>query len=241
MLAVAVVVPLVRQNFNVASAAHTWPFALALIYWPWSDRTIDRRGIRYLLAAGGLLLILTAIIVPTSGGAQWSPRFFLAIAPVLGIAAAAIAWNSAVPASAAWMARVAIIAGILMQAFGFLHLRDAKERNARITDQVRRLPVDEPIVADAFWLPEVIATLAPERHILFAWSPAEVSQIGRLVVERGIRQLTVLSSFVETGYVAPRVLVEAPGCAMTRTGRVSVGERGLILHRYGCDPAGVVK
>ena len=241
MLATGVVVPLLRQDYNVASAAHTWPFALALIYWPWAARTIDTRAIRYLGAGGLLMLMLTVVIVPTSGGAQWSPRFLLAAAPVLGVAAAAIAWGPSLPASTAWMARLALIAGILMQASGLLYLRDAKDRNARITDQVRRLPADEPIVADAYWVPEVIATLAPDRRLLFAWSAAEVSELGRLVVDGGFRSLTVLSSTAETGYVAPRHLAEVPGCTLARVERVAVGERGLILHRYACAPDGVVK
>jgi len=128
-----------------------------------------------------------------------------------------------------------------MQASGFLYFREAKNRNARITDQVRRQPADEPIVADAYWVPEVIATLAPDRRILFAWSAAGVSELGRIAVDRGFRQLTVLSSTAETGYVAPRILVDAPGCTLTRSGRVAVGERGLILHRYACDSIGVLK
>ena len=241
MLAAGVVVPLARTGYNVASAAHTWPFALALIYWPWTARTIDTRAIHYLVAGGLLILMLTVVIVPTSGGAQWSPRFLLAAAPVLGVAAAVIAWGPSVPATAAWMARLAVVAGILMQASGFLYFREAKNRNARITDQVRRQPADEPIVADAYWVPEVIATLAPDRRILFAWSAAEMSELGRIAVDRGFRQLTVLSSTAETGYVAPRILVDAPGCTLTRSGRVAVGERGLILHRYACDSIGVLK
>ena len=84
------------------------------------------------------------------------------------------------------------------------------------------------------WLPEVIATLAPDRRILFAWSAAGVSELGRIAVDRGFRQLTVLSSTAETGYVAPRP-GGSPGLHPHAHGTGGVGERGLILHRYACD------
>jgi len=242
LLCISVVIPLARQDYNVASAAHTWPFVVALLYWPWARTALNESAGRFLMLAGALFLLLAALIVPTSGGAQWSPRFLLAVAPLLGVVAGAIAWQRTTIVIAL-MASAAIIAAVLMQGAGILYLRDAKARNARITDQLRALvPPDEPIIADAYWVPEVAATLAPDRRLLFAWSPADVEQIAGLAARSGFRNVAVVTSIGETGYAAPRTFdASIAGCVFTRTVRLAVGERGLIVHRYACTVGGVLR
>ena len=75
--------------YPMTSAAHTWPFALALLYVPWITRDDNRRMARFLVVGGLLMIAIITLIVPMDGGGQWSPRFYLAAAPLLAVVTAA--------------------------------------------------------------------------------------------------------------------------------------------------------
>jgi hypothetical protein len=185
----------------------------------------------------------TLAIVPSAGGAQWSPRYLFPAAPLLAILASIPARGSEERGTVPWVwaARAVLLGAVIVQGLGLSFLAEAKGRNARTTDQLRTLlPEAEPVITDVPWLPEVTATLAAERRILFAWSPADVERIAAAAAAAGYRNVAVIASVSETGYIAPRVF-DVPGCAFTRTARLAIGERGLIVHRYACSTQAVVK
>jgi hypothetical protein len=254
VLAITVVLPLVdlargvrpHDAYRVTSAAHTWPFALVLFYWPWIGTEAQRPMARYLIASALLIFIGTALLVPSSGGAQWSPRFLLAVAPLLAVVAAAAAGPDIDPAArrAAGvtgimrMVSAILLASFVMQASGVFWLQRAKARNARLTERVgNRTAPGDVLITDLFWFPEVTATLAPSRRMLFSWSAADVPAMAEMAVQHGFRRFAVVTSTPLTGYEAPAVL-EVPGapCRFRRGQRINLDELGLVLNRYGCDP-----
>jgi hypothetical protein len=254
VLAITVILPLVRlargirphDAYRVTSAAHTWPFVLALFYWPWIASEAQRPMARYLMASAALIFIGTAVLVPTSGGAQWSPRFLLAVAPLLAVVAAAAARPNLDPAARRaagvtgimWMTSAILIASFVMQASGVFWLQRAKTRNARLTDRVgNRTAPGDVLITDLFWFPEVTATLAPSRRMLFSWSAADVPAMAGMAVQHGLRRFGVVTSTPLTGYEAPAAL-EVPGapCRFARGQRIPLDELGLILNRYACEP-----
>ena len=245
MLIVGVAAPIWRlahgirphDAYRVTSVAHTWPFALALLYWPWTRADDGGAMARYLLAAALLLFAGAALVIPTSGGSQWSPRFLLAVAPLLAVVAAAIAVAPTRGRPAiAWMARAVIVGSILMQVTGVLYVQRTKARHARITHALaERTTANEVVVSDVFWVPQIAATLAPERRVLFAWTPADVASIAALAAAHGMDRLALVTAPESTGYDPPDMLPEVGSCRFTRRERVSLGELGLMLHRYACD------
>lgn len=247
LLVVGVALPLWRlahgirphEAYRVTSAAHTWPFAIALLYWPWirDDRT--RAIARYLMIGALLLLIGAALVIPTSGGSQWSPRFLIAVGPLLAVVAAAVASPSARRTPAiSWMARVVIAASIVMQVTGVLYVQRTKARHARITHALAdRTSPDEVIISGLFWVPQIAATLAPERRLLFAWSPADVASNAALAANNGLSSVAVVTLSELTGHDAPETLPASNGsCLFRRRERASLGELGLMLNRYVCEP-----
>jgi hypothetical protein len=227
----------------------TWPFLFALVLLPWVAPEDARRPVVRFLALGGLLLVAgTLAIVPSPGGAQWSPRYLFVAAPVLAALASAPAWrasgSSARSAIIVGLSRGILLCSLGMQIVGVSYLTIAKARYARITNRLAALAgADGVVITDVPWFPEVTATLLPTHRILLAWSPAEVQEIAALAAARGFRDIAVVASVAETHYVAPGALdASAAGCVFTRIARLSFGERGLILHRYACRPAlGVLK
>jgi hypothetical protein len=255
-LAIAVVLPLWRlvhgvrphDAYRVTSAAHTWPFVLAILYWPWVATESQRPMARYLIASALLLLAGTALLVPTSGGAQWSPRFLLAVAPLLAVVAAAAARPAPdragrIPGGIsgltgiAWMARAILVASLVMQASGVFWLQRSKARNARLTHGLASLTAPgDVLITDVFWFPEVTATLASSRRMLFSWSSGDIPAMAGMAVQHGFRRFGVVTSTALTGYEAPPVL-DLPGapCRFTRGPRIALDELGLVLNPYACE------
>ncbi len=258
LLTIAVLVPMWRtivfgesmyQAYSVDSIAHTWPFCISLVLVPLLGADASRGHLaRYLCAAAALMILGTLAIVPSTGGAQWSPRYLFAAAPMLAIVASAPALRvsgvSRRATAVTWTARVVLLCSAVTQLDGLHLLVDAKSRNARITHRLAELTAPgDVVISDAAWFPQVTAALIPSRRILLAWSPDDVVHIAGLAARHGIRHVALVSSSGETGYRAPRFLdVSAEGgCVFTRTARLSFGERGLIMHRYSCDPGVVVQ
>ena len=249
MLIVAVALPIwnmamgMRGNdaYRVTSAAHTWTFAAALLYWPWFRDALDGPAARYLLAAGALIVAATFVLVPTDGGSQWSPRFFLAAAPLLAIAAAgALTLVTEGPVSRTVALRRAVVAAIFlasaaMQLTGVGWVYRSKARNARLTAWIAaRTAPGDVLISNVFWFHEVTATLAPTRRQLFSWSGEDVPAMAARAVGHGFGTFRVITSPQLTGYDAPAAL-QLPGspCRHTAGQPIPFGE--LLIRHYTCD------
>ncbi|HEX4566884.1 MAG TPA: hypothetical protein VH138_09645 [Vicinamibacterales bacterium] len=252
MLGVAVALPIahlaagsrLHEASNVQSAAHGWAFVPALFYLPWLGDQARTPHARYLIVSAVLAILFTTLVVPSTAGAQWSPRFYLQIAPLLALPAIEIAWPPSVArrrwleAIAVWGARTALAAAIVMIATGIAYLRSAKIQFAGVTHALARFTADgEVVISGVFWVPEVTATLAQERRFLFSWNSAEVPTLAALAVRTGFERFTVVTFPALTHHTAPDA-IEVPGapCRFVRGERQFVLEiRGLFLSRYGCE------
>jgi len=257
LLVVAIGVPLWRlvilhrpmpDAFSVDSLAHTWPFCIALLLAPLAVADPGHRTASYLAAAGALIVAAALLVIPSTGGAQWSPRYLLIAAPLVAAVAArparhASAWPSPRAAGAiAWTARVVLLCAAAAQVYGLWFLYDNKARNGRIVRKLSELTVaGDVVITDIAWFPEIAAPLVPSRRMLLARSPDEVARLARGAAAHGIQHVAIVASTAETGFFAPGTIETSAGCTFTRNVRVSLAERGLILHRYTCGAGGVVK
>jgi hypothetical protein len=177
-------------------------------------------------------------IVPSIGGAQWSPRYLFSAAPLLAALAAS---SFQLPGSRFGFVKSTIACALLcsfaMQIDGLRYLTLSKQRNARITHRLADLTQPGDIViTDIAWLAQVTAELIPSRRILVAWAPKQVETLARAAAVRGLRTIALAVSMPETGFAAPPQIDTAPdGCVFSRTVRLDLRERGLILHKYGCS------
>ena len=133
-----------------------------------------------------------------------------------------------------------LVCACAAQGYGLWFLTDGKARNARITQRLAELTrPGDVVISDIPWFPQVTAALIPTRRILFARSPDEVAGIARLAADHGIHDVAVVASSAEP---VPRTATLEAGaaCAFTRYVRISLGERGLIVHRYSCGGPGTV-
>lgn len=228
-----------HSGFNLASAARTWPLCLAIAYWPWVPASpAQQRTTRFLLVAGVSLLLGTLAIIPTPGGAQWSPRYLLPSAVLLGVVAAVPAWTAVVDsarlaAGVSTLVRVVLLTSVVMQAGGLVYLRDAKTHNARIAAVLaRETAPGDMVVTDVFWFPQVTAIVSAERRMLVVPGPAAFSEMAGKAEANGLAGFVIVTSS-EVGSVAPAVLRTAGGHArFTHVRETAVGERGLVLHHY---------
>jgi len=228
-----------HDAYRVTSAAHTWPFALAILYWPWVAGERERPLGRFLIVSALLLLAGSALIVPTSGGAQWGPRFLIAVAPLLAIVAALAARRpgAGTTTAIAWMARGILLASLVMQASGLFYVQRAKARNATLTHWLAaRTAPGDVILTDIFWFHEVTATLAPTRRQLFSWSAADVPAMAAMAIAQGRMRFSIASSVPLTGYEPPAA-IDVPGapCRFVRGQQIGLDNMGLLLRRYGCE------
>ena len=73
------------------------------------------------------------------------------------------------------------------------------------------------LISNVFWFPEVIATLAPTRRILFSWSAGDVPAMAAIAAARGLRAFRAITSPQLTGYTAPPAFeFEGGPCRYTR-------------------------
>ncbi len=245
MLAVGVGLPLWHlargeaqsDAYNVASAAHTWVFAIALLYLPWLVAPGRRQIAKYLIVSGVLALLFTSLVVPSTAGAQWSPRYFLQITPLLAIPAAEIAWSRTTQTVAAWAARATLAASLVMLIAGVAYLAGAKTRFASVTHGLARLTAPgEIVITDVFWLPEVAATLAPSRRMLFSWNLSDAPLMVSPAVKAGFGRFTIVTYPLLTNHISPDA-VDVPGahCLFVRSEhQYGVEIPGVVLSRYSC-------
>jgi hypothetical protein len=234
----------IHEAYNVQSAAHGWAFVPALLYLPWVRDEGRTPHARYLIVSAVLAILFTSLVVPSTAGAQWSPRFYLQIAPLLALPAIEIAWVPSAPrrrgleASAVWGGRAALVAAMVILATGIVYLRTAKIRFAGVTHALARVTADgEVVISDVFWVPEVTATLAQERRFLFSWNPTDVPALAALAVGAGFHRFTLVTYAAQTHHTAPDA-IDVPGapCRFVRGQRQFVLEiRGVFLSRYGCE------
>jgi hypothetical protein len=227
----------VQDAYDVPSAAHTWPFAVALFYAPWFVTSRTRPAARYAIASGMLLVLGTMLLVPTDGGAQWSPRFLLAAAPLFAIVAAegTRLVTSGGRRGVRWMVSAILLASMVMQVHGLMWLRGGKVSTARMTEWIGHLTEpDDVVISNVFWVPELAASLAPTRRMLFSWSSADVPALASVGVSHGLRRFTVVTSITLTGYDAPPA-IDVPGapCRFTRGLRIPI-TFGLVVSKYAC-------
>jgi hypothetical protein len=168
-------------TFGTVSMAHTWP-SIALLACAAVARPAGRLE-RALLLAAGLIFALVFFTMPHTGGAQWSARFFLPVAPL----AAVLAAQALERRGTRILAAVTIAASIGVQVYGVAHLRHAK----RITSQIARMTASlaapgDLVVSDLFWFPQVTATLYPTRRMLYARTDAEMQAIAAQAHADGI-------------------------------------------------------
>ncbi len=227
----------VEDSYAVASAAHTWPFALALLYVPWVTREDNRRMARYLLVSGVVMLAVITLIVPMDGGAQWSPRFYLAAAPLLAVVvAAAFRTDGVSPCPFTALVCAAVVLGsTAMQLHGLMWAWKAKADTARLTRMIaENTTPEEVLISDIYWVPEVTATLAPERRMLLASSYLDIPATVAVTRQRGRPHVAIVSSFTLTGYRPPDAF-DAPivPCHLARTRQMPL-PFGLLITHYAC-------
>jgi len=230
----------IHAAYNIESAAHTWSFALALLYLPWLGSPERTPRAKYLLVSAAFAILFTSLTIPSTAGAQWSPRFYLQIAPLLAIPAAEIASSRVSSARLRpdlWAVRSLLIVSLVMLTTGMVYIDDAKTRFANVTHSLARLTADgEVIISDVFWVPEVTATLAPTRRMLFSWNPLDIPQLAALGVRAGPPRFTLVTYAAETHHTAPDA-IEVPGapCLFVRgEHQFGLEIRGLVLSRYSC-------
>jgi hypothetical protein len=235
MVALAAVLPLWRMvvvgapgdPYRITSAAHTWIFAIALLYWPWIADAVDRRAARYLLISGLLIVAMTYVLVPTDGGSQWSPRFFLAAAPLLALVAGAALIR--VPAAA-----LILLASMAIQVTGAGWVKHSKTFHSQLTAWVAGTTAPgDVLISDVYWFPELTASLAPTRRMLFSWRPGEMPAMAAVAVKAGYRHFRFVTSPQLTGFEPPQVIQRPEAsCRLVE----SVERPPLLVSGYSCAP-----
>jgi hypothetical protein len=189
-----------------------------------------------------LLTIGTFMVVPTDGGSQWSPRFFLAAAPLLAIVAGAAmlrpggSMRTNLASSYRPFAAIVFLASMVMQATGVGWVMSGKAHSARLTAWIaRETAPGDVLISNVYWFPQVTATMAPTRRMLFSWTPGQMPAMAERVAAHGLRVFRIVTSQRLTGYEAPPVM-DLPGapCLFTRGQPIAVAE--LLISRYSCGP-----
>jgi hypothetical protein len=251
LLTIGVLIPVWRMtvgglpafwSYRVESIAHTWLFCLALPFLGWLGHDDVRADVARFIAIGAVLLMIgTLAIIPSPGGAQWSPRYLFVVAPLLAVLSSAPArqvsgLSAGYRAVVLWTARTALGCSFVAQAWGVYYLADAKARNARITEQLAFLASpQEVVITNVPWFPQVTATLLPTYRVLLAFAPAQVAEIAELAAARGYASIAFVGCTPETGYIAPSdIFASKSRCRYERVNRLPIGERVLTFDRYSC-------
>ena len=222
-------------GFTMSSAAHTWIFAIALLYL----MVLPRQPAlpRYLLIGSGLLIAITLAIVPSSGGAQWSPRYLACAAPLLAVVATLPIRSAAtLPPAAAlqvrWVTIGLLTLSFVVQLEGIVALAKTKRINGAVMDRTAAATTSgEVVIATLPWFPEVNAPLLASRRILFAASPDRVRTAIARAEAAGMRDIAIVTA---PGDAAASSMV-SDGCLASGGPPIALG-RGLELHRIRCEP-----
>ena len=122
-----------------------------------------------------------------------------------------------------------------MQATGVGWVKYGKAHTARLTAWIAsETAPGDVLISNVYWFPEVTATLAPTRRMLFSWTPGQMPAMAARVAARGFRAFRIVTSPQLTGYDAPPV-IDLPGapCRYTRGQPIAVGE--LLISEYSCE------
>ncbi len=227
--------------FGVASVAHTWLFAFALVYLPFlpgSDAESVQRRYLVICAVGSLAGAM--LVMPHAGGAQWGARFLLPAAPLLAVLASSVpprrmVLAPTVPLGTVRVAGIAVLClSVAVQAYGVKWLGDVKAMNAALVDATEAATQDgEIVVSDLYWFPELCSRLYSSRRFLFAWSHDDLDAIARRAADFGHTHLVVVTSTPVTHWVPPATLGSLGHTPLFRQASTrDLGARALVLHRY---------
>lgn len=245
LLALLVGAPLLRivlrlpqgPAYVISSAAHTWPFALALFYVPWITRDDNRQMTRFLLVGAVSMIAIITLIVPMDGGGQWSPRFYLAAAPLLAVVTASafrpiVARTSIIRTA---IASAVVMGSVAMQAHGLQFAWQAKTGMSRLTALVAdNTTPQDVLISNLFWFPEVTSTLAHTRRMLFTQSYFDIPATVAVTRQRGYRHVTIVGAPTLANYQPPDAF-DPPivPCHLERK-RVVPLPFNLTLNEYRC-------
>lgn len=215
-------------SFDGRSLANTWP--LVLVPCCYAAVRSASPAERTLVWATILTLVLVFFTLPHLGGAQWSARFFLPAAPL----AAVLAVERLRDSRTRGLTTLIVVASVALQISSLTFLRQAKRVNAQITRTAASLTrPGDVIVSDAFWYPEVTATLYPSRRLLFAWSPADFDAVATAVADHGLDGFWIAAVTPTTGYAPPDSFSAGAGRPpFVRTRTRDAGISSLVFHHY---------
>jgi len=226
--------------FNPASIAHTWPFAIVLLYpLPVKRSSPAWSVVRYLLVVIGVFVLLVFAVAPHEGGAQWGARFLLPAAPLAAVLASLALTRTdaaAAPARLRAEAAVLLVISLAVQGVGLAVLARHKAAHARIAAVVEaRTRPGDTVVSDLYWVPELLARLYESRRVLYAPTAPDLDTIATHVADVGLRRVVYVTSTEESERAAPGAIAPAAGIRFIAGERVEIGVRGLNLIVYERD------
>lgn len=185
-------------SIGPATAWITVPaLAVALIPLP---RGFDRGGRGFLAVTAALAAALIWLTAPNDGGAQWGPRYLLAVSVPLAILAAdalqMLAHGRRTIGIAALM--LVLVSGAAVQRLAYQRLRGTKQTYGQVLTLVEATSrAGGHVVTDLWWLDQVAAA-APERTFLYAADGAEGAAILQRLDRATAREVTVVRSREES-------------------------------------------
>jgi len=160
---------------------------------------VERQGRRFLWLVAGATALLVFLSAPNDGGGQWGPRYLLFVyIPLAVLAADAFeALPKGVPAVAA--TAVAVVAALLIQRTGYRQLQGTKTTYGRIVDFVATTaPPDTYVVSDVWWLDQIAASVASNRHFLYVPDEAEGAGAVKRLSNVNVPMIVVIRSASES-------------------------------------------
>jgi hypothetical protein len=174
-----------------------WGIALLVMIAAGWSRFQGPSGSRHFLGLTAMLTIALAVVTaPNDGGGQWGPRYLLlAFVPATLLTASVLAAVFRVRPLGALVVIAAATAGLWIQRDGYRELRQTKMIYGRVLDFVRgEVPFNGYAATDLWWLDQVAAAAALDRHILFlASGDAWRDGLSRLASAR-VDSLTIFRS-----------------------------------------------
>ena len=160
-----------------------------LLFSPWIAigfyRPRGRGGIPVeLFGTTVLFIVLMALVVPTSGGLQWGPRYLTAAYPLLVM----IAWDSFILLRKTVKFRRRLTAVFLLlitvslvhEGYGIYLLKRKKEFNRAVMSNLSSSPI-ETVVALPWWIPLSLAPIFPEKEFFAAREPGQLDRLIELL------------------------------------------------------------
>jgi hypothetical protein len=163
------------------------------------NRRLDVR-IRYLVLTSILFLGGVPILLPTSGGKQWGPRFILVLMPMLSVIAAA-AMREVLAAPRSFFQRFTLALGAVTLAggvylntgLGSIHLaNDYRDRVLPALRFVRSQPLAVVVVANQH-VGQELESILPGKALLRAANNREMDRLAAALYARGERRFLFIA------------------------------------------------